>query len=75
MSKYENYLKEMSTFRFGGKKTPADAKNDLKSYERCLDQSLYLVTKMNVGKEPVWTFPFTILSKTDDSLREVIQAR
>ena len=75
VSKYENYLKELSAFQHGGKKTEADLKNDLKSYERCLDRSLYLVTKLNVGKAPVWTFPFAVLNKEDESLREVISER
>lgn len=72
MSKYENNLKELSAFKFGGKQTQADLKNDQKSYERCPDRSLYLVTKLNVGKEPVWTFPFATLNKEDESLREVM---
>lgn len=72
VSKYENNLKELSAFKDGGRKTTADLKNDLKSYERCPDRSLYLVTKLMVGKEPRWTFPFVALNKEDGSLREVM---
>ena len=71
VSKYENYLKELDAFKYGGKKTEADEKNDQKSHERCLDRSVYLATKLNVGKQPRWTFPFVTLNKEDESLREV----
>lgn len=58
-------------FKSGGKKTPDDLKNDLKSYQRCMDQSLFLLTKFNLGKKTLWTLPFSILNKEDESLREV----
>lgn len=71
VANYEAFQKEANAFKFSGKKTNDDLKNDQKSYKRCLDRSLFLVTNMNVGNNPNWAFPFEILNKQDESLREV----
>ena len=73
VANYENYQKEANAFKFSGKKGDGDLANDLKSFRRCLDRSLFLVTKFNLGKGPNWTFPFALLNKDDQSLREVME--
>lgn len=48
---------EYKKFKFASRTTPADEKNDVKSLDRKLDQSLVLLIKKQLGKDLHWIFP------------------
>uniref|UniRef100_A0A1B6DCR1 Large ribosomal subunit protein mL46 n=1 Tax=Clastoptera arizonana TaxID=38151 RepID=A0A1B6DCR1_9HEMI len=51
------YKDELKHFKFSDRKTEADYKNDLKSVNRVLDQSLLLLIKQKIGNKMYWTLP------------------
>jgi len=50
-------LEELSKFKFGPRETEADKKNDLKSLERKLDETLMLVCLQTINNENIFLLP------------------
>lgn len=48
---------EFNSFKLGNRVTTQDLQKDVKSTNRQLNESLLLIVKQNIGKQPIWILP------------------